>query len=345
MGRWLHKHSLIDNPKVCADLIEFFVSPLHGVVFEGASSQFTASSLVAAMDKCRKEGADVINMSLGGPSSSMVERNKINQLADLGIQLIAASGNSGDTSNPEEYPASYERVVSVGAVNQERGIASFSTHNSEVDISAPGVDILSLVHSCSYCYSRYSGTSMAAPHVSGVFALLMSKYPSKSISEIREAIEESAADSGACGIDRMYGHGIIDVMAAAEFLENGSSASEQSGCIDTKVTVRTDKWGSEISYIIRNSDGEIVYKNGPYTNQIKTYTDTFQLPDDCYEFELVDSYGMHYQHLSGIVACEHGTSYLSLPAFLQGMEFVARKDLVISKSSLTVRKLCLTSLS
>ncbi|KAG7368109.1 cold-active serine alkaline protease [Nitzschia inconspicua] len=269
-------------------------------VFEGANSQFTASSLVSALEECRKGGAKIINMSLGGPSSSVVERNKVNQLANQGIQLIAASGNSGDTSNPIEYPASYDKVISVAAVDEDRHTAIFSTHNNEVDVAAPGVDILSLTNACSTCYGLYSGTSMATPHVAGVFALLMSKYPTKSISQIREAIQESASDSGACGIDRMFGHGIVDVMAAAVYLESGVTAPEQNNCINTKITVTTDKWGSETSYIIRNSDGEVVYKNGPYSNQIKTYTDVFQLPDDCYEFELLDSYG------DGI-CCEEGS--------------------------------------
>jgi subtilisin family serine protease len=229
----------------------------------------------------------------------------------------------------------------VGAVGEDREIAPFSTHNSEVDVSAPGVDVLSLVHTCSTCYSLFSGTSMASPHVAGVFALLMSKYPSKSISEIREAIQESAVDSGACGIDRMFGHGIVDAVAAADYLEKGASASEQSGCKNTKVTVRTDKWGSEISYVIRNSAGDIVYKNGPYTNQIKTYTDDIQLPDDCYEFELVDSYGMF-----GHCACHflhHAVSDLS-SCLLQVTEFVAKKDRDSSKSSMTAMRKYTTTL-
>ena len=80
-------------------------------------------------------------------------------------------------------------------------------------------------------------------------------------------------------------------MAAADYLESGSPAQELSGCSEAKVTINTDKWGSETSYEIRNSDGEVVFKNGPYANQVATYTDEFKLPDGCYEFELKDSYG------------------------------------------------------
>jgi serine protease len=243
------------------------------------------------MDECEKGGADIINMSLGGPSSSTAESSKVDQLASKGIQLVAASGNSGSESNAMEFPAGYEKVISVGAVDANREIAFFSTHNNQVDVSAPGLDILSLTQSCSSCYAEYSGTSMASPHVAGAFALLKSKYPSKSISDIREALEESASDSGACGVDRMFGHGIIDVMAAADYLENGGSAPELTGCIGIKVTLKTDKWGAETSYEIRNAEGEVVYKNGPYENTEDTYTDEFQLPEGCYEFVMLDSYG------------------------------------------------------
>lgn len=121
----------------------------------------------------------------------------------------------------------------------------------------------------------------------------MSKYGStKSPAEIRAAIEASAQDSGACGKDRMYGHGIVDVVRAAEFLDNGAAAAEQTGCIKTKVTVKTDNFAAETSYEIRKKDtGTMVYKNGPFENAQTTYTDEFELPPGCYEFVMKDSYG------------------------------------------------------
>ncbi|KAL3913394.1 MAG: hypothetical protein SGILL_006509 [Bacillariaceae sp.] len=260
-------------------------------VFEGQDSRFAATSLVAAMTECEKGGADIINMSLGGPNSSTVEQNKVNQLIRNGIQLVAASGNSGLESNAEEYPAGYSAVISVGAVDQNREIAVFSTHNNQVDVTAPGVDILSLTDSCSSCYGENSGTSMASPHVAGAFALLMSAYPNKSIAAIREALEESSTDVGACGLDKVYGHGIIDLMAAANYLEDGVEAPELTGCVDVKVTIGTDKWGAETFYMIKNEDGEIVYRGGPFENEIQSNSEEFELPPGCYEFLLLDSYG------------------------------------------------------
>ena len=131
----------------------------------------------------------------------------------------------------------------------------------------------------------------------------MSKYPNKSRSQIRQAIEESANDAGACGQNRMFGHGIVDIMSAAEYLENGPTAPESAGCVETTVSIRTDKFGSEISYVIRNSLNEIVWENGPYSNRQSTHMDAFQLPPDCYEFEILDSYGTvdHFKQAGEVV--------------------------------------------
>mmetsp|Transcript_49355 Transcript_49355/g.119700 ORF Transcript_49355/g.119700 Transcript_49355/m.119700 type:complete len:891 (+) Transcript_49355:617-3289(+) len=280
-------------------------------VFSGQNAVFTASSLTAAMEECKRGGVDVVNMSLGGASSSTFERNKINQLVNQGIHVVAASGNSGNGANPVEYPASYDTVISVGAVDRNEEIAGFSTHNSQVDVSAPGVDIQGPTSQSRSSYAYYSGTSMASPHVAGAVALLVSKYPNKSRSEIRQALESTAKDFGVCGPDRLFGNGLVNVLDAAEYLEGtGSEAPEQSGCVNTKVTVRPDKWGSENSYLITNPSGDVVYKNGPYPNnrQIE-WVDEIDLPTlpngQCYQFEMLDSFG------DGM-CCENGNGYFKV---------------------------------
>ena len=296
-------------------------------VFSGQNAVFTASSLTAAMEECRQAGVDVVNMSLGGASSSTFERNKINQLVNQGIHVVAASGNSGNGANPVEYPASYDTVISVGAVNREEEIAAFSTHNSQVDVSAPGVDIQGPTSQSRSSYAYYSGTSMASPHVAGAVALLVSKYPDKSRSEIRQALESTAKDFGVCGPDRLFGNGLINVLDAAEYLEGTrSEAPDQSGCVNTKVTVRPDKWGSENSYVISNPSGGVVYKNGPYPNnrQIE-WVDEINLPvlpnGQCYQFEMLDSFGdgMCCENGNGYFKVEYnGVQELSDESFLDG---------------------------
>ena len=116
---------------------------LHIVkVFNEAGWGYTGE-LVDAVDTCVNNGAKVINMSLGGSGSSNAERNSLQAAADAGVLLIAASGNDGDATL--SYPASYDSVMAVGALDQGRQHAEFSQYTSQVEISAPGEAILSTV--------------------------------------------------------------------------------------------------------------------------------------------------------------------------------------------------------
>jgi serine protease len=116
---------------------------LHIVkVFNAAGWGYTGE-LVDAVDTCVDNGAKVINMSLGGAGSSNAERNSLQAAADAGVLLIAASGNDGDATL--SYPASYDSVMAVGALDQGRQHAEFSQYTSQVEISAPGEAILSTV--------------------------------------------------------------------------------------------------------------------------------------------------------------------------------------------------------
>lgn len=116
---------------------------LHVVkVFDGASCGWSyASTLVDAANRCASAGAKVINMSLGGSTSSATESNAFATLDSQGILSIAAAGNAGNSSN--SYPASYPSVMSVAAVDQNNAKASFSQFNAQVEIAGPGVGTLS----------------------------------------------------------------------------------------------------------------------------------------------------------------------------------------------------------
>jgi len=116
---------------------------LHIVKVFGASGWAYSSSLIAAADQCADNGANVINMSLGGSFSSTTERNAFARLNSAGVLSIAAAGNDGSTRS--SYPASYDAVVSVAAIDRNKQHASFSQRNSQVEIAAPGVDVMSTV--------------------------------------------------------------------------------------------------------------------------------------------------------------------------------------------------------
>jgi subtilisin family serine protease len=117
---------------------------LHIVkIFKDDCENTFASDLVQAVRVCRNAGSNVINMSLGGADASSVERTAFDDAFRAGVLSIAAAGNEGDTSF--SFPASYDSVISVAAINSKRAVASFSQKNIQVDLAAPGVDVLSTV--------------------------------------------------------------------------------------------------------------------------------------------------------------------------------------------------------
>ena len=112
-------------------------------VFGDSGTWAYSSTLVDAANRCELAGANVISMSLGGSASSRAEQTKFQQLLSANILPIAAAGNGG--SSRTSYPAGYASVVSVAAVDVNNAKASFSQFNKDVEISGPGVGVLSTV--------------------------------------------------------------------------------------------------------------------------------------------------------------------------------------------------------
>jgi subtilisin len=129
---------------------------------------------------------------------------------------VAAAGNSGTgdiTIDNVEYPARYDSVIAVAAIDQGNHRASFSSTGPAVELAAPGVDILSTYLHRSYAWG--SGTSMASPHVAGTAALVMAAYPNWTNIEVREQLQDTADDLGDAGRDNLYGCGLVDADEAA----------------------------------------------------------------------------------------------------------------------------------
>ncbi|MDI3284130.1 S8 family serine peptidase [Polyangium sp. 15x6] len=118
---------------------------LHIVkVFDGASCAWSyASNLVGALSECRSAGAKVVSMSLGGGLSSKTEKTAFDDANAAGVLSVAAAGNGGN--NKIAYPAGYASVMSVAAIDSAKGKATFSQSNADVEIAAPGVQVLSTV--------------------------------------------------------------------------------------------------------------------------------------------------------------------------------------------------------
>ena len=116
---------------------------LHIVKVFGAAGWAYSSTLATAANKCGAAGANVISMSLGGGRSSRTEQNAFDSLQSKGVLSIAAAGNDGNTVI--SYPAGYNSVMMVGAVDENKQWATFSQYNSQVEIAGPGVSVLSTV--------------------------------------------------------------------------------------------------------------------------------------------------------------------------------------------------------
>lgn len=194
-------------------------------IFNNSGNWTTASNLITAIQSCKDAGAKVVNMSLGGGSSSTTENNAMTNFYNGGMLLVAAAGNDGNTSF--SYPASYNAVVSVAAVNSSGSLASFSQRNSQVELSGPGVSVNSTWNNGGY--NSISGTSMASPHVAGVAALVWSNHSQCSAEQIRNALNATAEDRGSSGRDSSYGYGIVKAKAAHDYLTNNGCSGGGGG--------------------------------------------------------------------------------------------------------------------
>ena len=136
----------------------------------------------------------------------------------MGVITVASAGNEGKIGSPIHYPASYPHVIGVGATDHNDVVADFSSYGSWVDVSAPGVSILSTNMLNHYYgdYAKRSGTSMASPYVAGTAALLLSYNPNLTVDQVEQILKETARDLGAPGKDDYFGYGRIDAFAALQ---------------------------------------------------------------------------------------------------------------------------------
>lgn len=162
----------------------------------GSDGSGDTSAIAQGIDYAVKQGAKVINMSLGGPQESAVLKTAVDNAVAHGVVVVVAAGNDGSTT--KNYPAAYDNSLSVGASDQNDARAYFSTYGSTVDIAAPGVSILSTTKDGQY--GTEDGTSMASPHVAAAAALVFSLHPNWTVAQVRQALESTGdAVSGFSG--------------------------------------------------------------------------------------------------------------------------------------------------
>lgn len=210
-----------------------------------ASGNGTYTNIVNGITFAADNGAEVINMSLGGASGSTALQNAVIYAYNLGVTIVCAAGNAG-TSAPQ-YPAAYSQCISVSAVRYDRTYTSYTSYGSTIDICAPGGDVtidqngdgyvdgvLQQTHNGvnygTFGYYFYEGTSMACPHVAGVAALLISKAGgAMTPAAVRAALQNTATDLGGAGWDQFYGYGLVNANAALATIGNNPPVAAFSG--------------------------------------------------------------------------------------------------------------------
>jgi len=195
--------AVMDNNRGIAGVAQVEVMA-EKVLSSGGSG--SSADVAAGITHAVSQGADIISLSLGSSNPSTAIENACNDAYSSGVLLVAASGN--DYSSYVGYPAAFDSVIAVGATNAQDERCSFSNYGEKLELMAPGYRIISSIPNDGY--TKYSGTSMATPHVAGVAALAMSKYPNKNNEWIRQKLIDTAKDLGPDGWDEEYGHGLVD---------------------------------------------------------------------------------------------------------------------------------------
>jgi len=172
----------------------------------------STSDVANCINWVASQGARVISMSLGGGASTTLQNAVANAWNNgNGAVIVAAAGNDGDSTL--NYPAAYAQVISVAATDSADAHASFSNANADVEIAAPGVNVLSTVRGGGY--ATLSGTSMATPHVSAVAGVLRQLFPSENATAIRNRLDAAVNDLGPAGRDATFGFGRVNLCKAA----------------------------------------------------------------------------------------------------------------------------------
>lgn len=205
------------------------IMPLKVLDQSGSGSY---SNVANAIRWAADNGAQVINLSLGGSSPATYLEDALAYAHEKGVVIVAAAGNDG--TGYLSYPAAYDQyVVAVGATRFDKTKASYSNYGYGLDVMAPGGDtsidqngdgygdgILQQTFSGAYSnfsYYFYQGTSMATPHVAGIAALVIANGKATTTSAVRKAIENSAEDLGPAGYDTTYGFGLVNAYRAVQY--------------------------------------------------------------------------------------------------------------------------------
>ena len=218
---------------------------LHALrVFDPESAGFpdcfaSDADIVAALDYAAGIGLDVVNLSLGSTETSFALGDAVTAANAAGVVIVAAAGNEG--SSNIIFPAAYADAVAVAAIDITDAQATFSSFGPEVELAAPGVDVLSTTNDGGT--GLLSGTSMASPHVAGTVALLRALDPTLAPEEVRQILRSTADDILTLGVDLESGHGVVQAGGAVTTLSGSPTAAVDPG----QLALAADPGGSLVT--------------------------------------------------------------------------------------------------
>ncbi|ADQ66443.1 peptidase S8 [Halogeometricum borinquense] len=230
------------------------------------SGRGSTSDIADAIQWAADQGADVVNLSLGGGGYTQTMKNAVSYATTNGTAVIAAAGN--DSSGSVSYPAAYSEAIAVSALDPDETLASYSNYGSKLDLAAPGTNVLSC-WTTSTQYKEISGTSMATPVVSGVAALALSEY-SLSPADLRQHLKNTAVNVGLPS--NKQGAGRVDAANAVNTSPsppgNGDSKeTTRSGSLSS----RSDSDGSTYSWAYSSPSQVVLELSGPSSADFDLY--------------------------------------------------------------------------
>lgn len=181
---------------------------LYGVKVLDRNGSGWLSNIIAGLEWCINNGMDIVNMSLGVSSYSQTFQEAIISVYNAGIVQVAAAGNDGGAVS---YPAAFSEVIAVLATDSSDRVPSWSNFGSQIDLCAPGVDVYSTYKGGGY--KTLSGTSMSAPHVSGVVALILENQSNYTPDQVLQVLTSTADDLGYPASEQ--GSGLVDAEESA----------------------------------------------------------------------------------------------------------------------------------
>ncbi|OAQ54102.1 peptidase S8 [Natrinema mahii] len=233
----------------------------------GSGGGGSLSDIADAVQWSADQGADIINMSLGGGGETDLMRQACEYAQSQGSLLVAAAGN--DSGSPVSYPAAYDTVLAVSSLDEGETLSDFSNVGPKIELAAPGGDVLSTIPFDDY--DTFSGTSMASPVVVGVAGLTLSAWPSLSNGELRTHLKETAVDIGLDATEQ--GSGRVDAGNAVT-TEPGTTPDPDP---DPDPDPEPGDCGDEVN--TASADGQL--SGGWWGNPSDSYTYTLKTANPC----------------------------------------------------------------